>query len=140
MSNPVSIHDLEGSWRPLTGPEMMAADRLLTFAWAIIKTRFPDIETRLAAVVDPLDVELVRGVEVAMVLRSMRNPDGKRREQVDDYSYERDASVADGSLYLSEAEADLLAPKGATTGAFTIRPAYTAGYGDDTPLQYLNWS
>lgn len=140
MSNPVSIHDLEGSWRPLAGDELTTADRLLTFAWAIVRARFPDIETRMAAVTDPLDVELVRGVIVAMVLRAMRNPDGKRREQIDDYSYERDAAVADGSLYLSDAEADLLAPPGTATGAFTIRPTFTAGYGDDTPLQYLNWS
>lgn len=140
MPNPVTNIDLMSAWRPLSQAELIVADTQLRFAWAIIKARFPTIEARLADPTDPLDVELLRGVEVAMVLRSLRNPDGKLRETIDDYSYERDATVADGSVYLSDAEADLLAPVTAQTGAFTIRPAFTAGYGDDTPLQYLNWS
>lgn len=40
-----------------------------------------------------------------MVLRVLRNPDGKREEAVDDYRYVIDSSRSTGEVYLSVSEA-----------------------------------
>ena len=133
MANPVTVADLEARWRPLTPVEASVAASLLADAWAIMLARVPDVEARLSST---LSGDLVVAVESAMVLRVLRNPDGKRQETIDDYSWTRDNAVSAGLLYLSDEELALLGPSGAASNAFSIRPygAPDGGVQDDARL------
>lgn len=139
--NPATGADLEArSLRTLTPQELAVGTQLLDDAWAIITSARPWV----ADVVDdptPAGVRLrslVVQIACAMVLRVINNPDGKLQEQIDDYSWRRDAAVSTGSLYLSDAESALIGPGASgSDGAFTIRPAglqYGAGYWASTDL------
>lgn len=119
MVSPVEVSDLESRWRLLSDAETIVAQALLDDAWAVVLSRIPDVETR--------DGALVRAVLCAMVLRVMRNPDGKRQESIDDYSWTIDDTRSSGALYLSEQEMELLTPE-SSSGAFTIRPAGDPGW------------
>lgn len=125
MANPVIISDVAARWRPLSTQETAVGEALLIDAWAILLHSVPDIEARLDAAPATLDVNIVRAVVSSMVLRVLRNPDGKRIEQIDDYSYTRDDSRASGTLYVAAEELEMLTPSSAT-GAFSIRPSYVA--------------
>lgn len=130
MVNPVTVADLIAR-HALSAGQSAAAPYLLTDAWAIIRARIPGLEARLTAAT--LDVALVVQVETAMVLRVLSNPDGKRQEAIDDYSWTRDNAVSTGLMYLSDAELDLLSLP-TLTGAFTITP-----YGVAPGLSYDPW-
>jgi hypothetical protein len=80
-----------------------------------------DVEAMIAA--DPdFEAEVVRILATA-VLRVMKNPDGKVRESIDDYSWARDESVSAGLLYFRDDELDSLVPGSGETGrAFMIDP------------------
>jgi hypothetical protein len=71
-----------------------------------------------------LSPALVIPVVVAMVVRVLRNPDGKPQESLADYAYTRDAVSASGELTVTDDELELLAPIAGVTGAFTISPWY----------------
>ena len=135
MANPVTVADLEARWRPLTPVEASVAASLLSDAWAIMLARVPGLEARLSST---LSGDLVVAVESAMVLRVLRNPDGKRQETIDDYSWTRDNAVSAGLLYLSDEELSLLGPAGAVSNAFSIRP-YGAPDGGGTWLDTTTW-
>lgn len=111
--------DIEAAWRTLTDTEVVVAGSRLTFISAIIRTKVPDVDTRIAA--GTLDATLVKHVAVAAVLRTLKNPDGKSEEQIEDYRYRRDASSASGALYLTGDELALLTRR--ARGAFSITPA-----------------
>ncbi|MEU5091717.1 hypothetical protein [Streptomyces sp. NPDC021356] len=96
--------------RDLTAAEERRAAAWLKDATALIVKRFPQYATA------PTDVSTK--VCCSMVLRVLSNPDGKRQESIDDYSYTVDSSRSTGELYLSEAEAAELRPW--TGGAFSI--------------------
>lgn len=100
--------------RPLTAAEQARVTVLLDDASAIIRAQMPNLP-------DP-PPETVVGVVCAMVARAIRNPEGKRSETIDDYSYTRDNAVSTGDLYLADAERDLLGSPGG--GAFSITPLY----------------
>jgi hypothetical protein len=126
MPNPVLPVDLaDRLGRPLTAAEDASAPALLADAWAVLLARDPSIDTRLTG--STLNPDLVRAVVAAMVLRVMRNPDGKRQEAIDDYSWTRDTSVAAGALYVSSDELALLAAPytGMTRGSVRL-----VAYGD----------
>jgi len=121
MSNPVTTTDLAARLgRALTADETTQANALLADAWAILTARDATIDTRLTA--STLDAGLVVAVVCAMVLRVLRNPDGKRQEAIDDYSWTRDTSIAAGSLYVSDDELALLAAPytGTTRGSVRL--------------------
>ncbi|MGK4583479.1 Gp19/Gp15/Gp42 family protein [Kitasatospora sp. HPMI-4] len=99
--------------RDLTDAETRQATALLTDASAIIIDRFPQYATSPTAA--------STAVCAAMVLRVLRNPDGKRSEQIDDYSYTIDSARSAGELYLTEHEAATLRP--VRTSAFSIVPS-----------------
>lgn len=121
MPNPVQVTDLEARWRPLSDAEKTVAEALLGDAWAIILNRFPDMEDRLS---ESGSFAILEAVECAMVLRVLRNPDGKVQESIDDYAWTRDRSVSAGELYLSEREETLLSPGGAAGNqAFSVMPS-----------------
>ncbi|MEU1421477.1 Gp19/Gp15/Gp42 family protein [Kitasatospora sp. NPDC005751] len=102
--------------RDLTTTETRQAAALLHDATAIILDRFPRYATT------PTDASTA--VCAAMVLRVLRNPDGKRSEQIDDYSYTVDSARSAGELYLTEHEVETLRP--IRTAAFTIVPGAPA--------------
>jgi len=124
MADPFATYaDIENAWRALTSDEQTVATSSLAFASAIIRNDIRTVDSRIAA--GKLDVDLVKHIAVAMVLRKMRNPDGLRTEQLEDYAYTRDSALSDGSIYLSADERRMLLGRGA--GAFSIAP------GDDPP-------
>ena len=134
MANPAQVTDIEARWRALSPDESSVATALLADAWAIALVRVPTLQSRLTA--GTLSSELVVAVICAMVLRVMRNPDGKVQEAIDDYSYTRSTSVASGGLYLGTDELGLLAAGGDSTDAYTITPYGAPGYATNVPLNY----
>jgi len=104
-SDPASV---AGRWRPLTAAELTLATQLLKDAEAIITARLPTLAARVTA--GTLTSSLIEAVQVAMVLRVMQNPEGKRQESIDDYSWTRDNAVSSGLLYLGEDELARLLP------------------------------
>lgn len=96
--------------RDLTATEERQATAWLADAEALILDRFPQYATAPTAI--------SKKVCCAMVLRVLTNPDGKRQEALDDYSYTIDSSRSTGEVYLSEEEAAQLRPS--PRGAFNI--------------------
>lgn len=100
--------EIAARWRPLTTLELGIATQLLYDAAALLAARLPTIAARaLAGTLDPL---LVVRAQVAMVVRVLSNPDGKRQESIDDYSWTRDNAVSAGLLYIGDSELTDLLP------------------------------
>lgn len=131
MDSPATTTDVAARWRSLTPDEELKASVLLDDAWRLIQLRNSTIEARITAT--SLDVGLVIMVQCAMVIRVLRNPDGKRQEQIEDYSYQRDDS-ASGELFLSPDELELLSEVTSPSVAFTIRPYVAPSTVDANPL------
>lgn len=85
-----------------------ALTRLIDKAEIRILARVPDLADRLSD--GRTNAEVLSSVVEDMVLRVTRNPDGKKSESIDDYSWTLDASVASGMLYLSDDELALIVP------------------------------
>lgn len=119
MANPTQVEDLEALWRPLSDAEKIVAQSWLDAAWTIVTARFPNIDARIGD--GSLNADLVSTVVSSMVLRVLRNPDGKRQESIDDYSWTRDNAVSSGLLYITPDELSWLG-SGGPSGAFTITP------------------
>lgn len=133
MDSPATPEDVAARWRTLSDAEYVKAVTLLADAWTLIKLRNPTVETRVVATT--LDQGLVVMVQCAMVIRVLRNPDGKRQEASEDYSYTRDDTSSSGSLLITDVELAMLDDVvGVTSGAFTIRP-YTD---PETVYSYAN--
>ena len=131
MDNPVTVSDLESRWRPFTDNEKLVGQTLLEDAWDMVTgpTQLPGLPVDLDT--GTVTSRSVISVLSAMVLRVMRNPDGKVSESVDDYSYRRSDAVADGTLYVTDDELARLTPARRVTsvsGAFTIRTTPTVTY------------
>ncbi len=122
MPSPATVADVEARWRLLSTEETFKAQALLGDAWALLTHRVNAIEARLVAVPATLDVKLAVMVQVAMVLRVLRNPDAKQAETIQDYSYQRTAVSASGELMVTADELDLLALAGTSPDVFTITP------------------
>jgi hypothetical protein len=118
MADFATVEDLRGRLlgRDLTADEEAKAPQYLADASAIMRGRFPSLDTNTP--------ETAVGVCCAMVLRVFQNPDGKRIESIDDYSYTIDSARSAGELYLSDAEAAQLRPAPRT--AFSITPGAPA--------------
>lgn len=125
MANPATVADLESRWRPLSAQETINGQTFLDDVWRMLRRRLPDLETRIAADED-LREDVVRVMATA-VLRVMKNPDGKRQESIDDYSWTRDQAVSAGLLYVSEDEWADLDPGAGSAGAFSITPYGSTG-------------
>ena len=125
MANPATNADITARWRPLSTQEATNADTFLADAWVMLKRRMAvegvDIEAEMATDAD-LKADVVRVLAPA-VLRVMKNPDGKSREAIDDYSWSRDEAVSAGLLYFTDDELDGLIPGAGEKGrAFMIDP------------------
>jgi hypothetical protein len=62
----------------------------------------------------------VRMVIANAVIRVLKNPDGKRQESIDDYSWTRDRVLSAGVLYLTDDEWRILGGIGGKGAAFQI--------------------
>lgn len=106
MALTVAVSELEQRWRPLTAAETVVATSLIADALSILVSRRPSLTAAVTAgTVTQNTLDLVVS---AMVLRVLRNPEGKRQESIDDYSYTRDNVVSSGALYVTDAELSLL--------------------------------
>lgn len=106
--------------RPITSSaEIAQVTAWLTDVEALIKVRIPDLDQRV--VTGQIDETIVALVEAQVVVRKVKNPDGKQNERIDDYSYGLNADSARGDLFLTAEEWALLLPV-SVGGAFTIRP------------------
>jgi hypothetical protein len=110
MANPATSTDVENRWRSLTPDEVVIVETLLDDAWAMLRRRRPTLEADIAASTVS-EADAVR-ILANMVLRVMKNPEGKRSEQIDDYSYTRDNTLSSGELYVTAEELADLTPEG----------------------------
>jgi Phage protein Gp19/Gp15/Gp42 len=113
-----SPEDLESAWRPLSDAETSQADYWLGRASRVIRKEIPTVDARIAS--GDLDSALVADVAISMVIRYMRNPDGKRQETIEDYSFTRDATGSSGEVKMTPEEVKLLTPIEAPSCAFSI--------------------
>jgi hypothetical protein len=125
MSNPATPADVVARWRPLSAQETTNAQTFLDDAWRMLKRKTkdmsPSLDTQIGTDAD-LRAEVVRVLATA-VLRVMRNPDGKREESIDDYSWKLDESVSAGLLYISDEELADITPGATISGrAYSIDP------------------
>lgn len=121
------------------GRELTDAEERQVVAWledleVTILGRVPN----LYALVDDgsLHERVVVMIEAAAIIRVLRNPDGKLTERIDDYSWTRASSTAEGTLGLLDSEWEQLTVD-SSTGAFSIRPYYEPGWCDTTG--FLGW-
>lgn len=131
MDNPAIAADLESRWRPLSDQEKINGETFLDDAWRMLRRRVTTLEDDI---VDDdtgdLQAEAVR-VMCTAVLRVLKNPDGKRQEAIDDYSWMRDQAVSAGLLYFTDDELnDLILDGTGPSGAFSIN-MLGASYPDD---------
>ncbi len=122
MSNPATIADVIDRWRPLTDIEDTVANTLLDDAWSKLQVRLPTLAARLTA--EEIDSNLVVMTLANMVIRVLRNVDGKVQESIEDYSYSVNQAVAAGYLYISDEELADLAVTPGSGRAFTITPYF----------------
>lgn len=124
MPNPATTADVEARWRPLSDDEYTNAEAFLDDAWWLLLSKRPTLEDDLTAGT-VTEGNVVRVVS-AMVLRILKNPDGKSEESIDDYRYRRDALMASGLLTVTPDElADI------TPGRRRSRSVRLVAYADD---------
>ena len=118
MTNPATTADLVSRWRPLTAQETTNGTTFLGDAWSMLKRKTADMDPSLDTQVGTdaaLAAEVVRILATA-VLRVMKNPDGKRKESIDDYAWERDESISAGLLYFTDDELSDITPGAVVSG------------------------
>lgn len=128
--NPAKRADLVArSFRTLTEQELNVGCDLLDDAYYDLVGRYPQIKVKLTeeqaivATDDRIFTRRVVKLLCAVVLRVIKNPDGKFEEEGDDYRYRRDQALSTGELYFSDDEInDLLQGLEGSNNAFTIRP------------------
>lgn len=113
MPIPANVSDIVARFRPLSDLEIINAQAFLEDAWELMQTRRPTIEADMAA--ETVREGNVIRVLVNMVLRVLRNPEGKISESIDDYSYTRDNTAASGVLMIFDDELDDITPVAFTT-------------------------
>lgn len=118
MPNPATISDIEDRFRVLTAAERVNAEAYLEDAWWLLTGRLPALEANLTA--GTVKVGNVVRVVSAMVIRVLRNPEGKLEESIDDYRYRRDSLVSSGVLSVTDAELADLTP-GSTRRTGSVR-------------------
>jgi hypothetical protein len=126
MANPAFTADVEARWRTLSDQETLNAEVFLEDAWVMLKRRMALLE--VADFEDSLDddadlkADVVRILATA-VLRVLKNPDGKRQESIDDYTWTLDQAVSAGLLYFTDDELDSLVPGSGVEGrAYSVDP------------------
>ena len=110
MDNPAGVDDIVARWRPLSDQETTNATAYLDDAWWMLTTRLPNLEADIENGV--VEIANVKRVICAMVIRVLRNPDGKVQETIDDYSYRRATLIGSGVLTVTDDELADLTPGG----------------------------
>lgn len=119
--------------RPISDPaEVLQVEAWLGDVEGLILARIADLVERADAG-RPLVATVVM-IEANAVIRKIRNPEGKKNERIDDYSYGLSDDAARGDIFLSDDEWDLLLPSSGS-GAFSTRP----GFVPDRPAG-LGWA
>lgn len=97
--------------RPITDPdEQNQITDWISKTERIIAARLGDLAN--------LDRQILADVISEVVARRARNPDGKRNERIDDYSYTLDAAASAVELTLTADEWARLSQDGSTSGAY----------------------
>lgn len=103
MGEFADISAVELAWNQLVPDDSSDhVDYLIDKAERLVRARVPSLADRITA--EKITTEDVSDVVCDMVIRVLRNPDGYRYEAAGDYSYQRDSSVATGTLALTTAE------------------------------------
>jgi hypothetical protein len=121
--------------RPITDPDEQ--NQILNWiakTERIISARLGDL--------DALDRQILADVISEVVARRSRNPDGKRNERIDDYSYTLDAAASAVELTLTDAEWARLSQDGSTSGAYmpVLAPAPWLGGRDADTTPTGGWA
>lgn len=122
MANPATPADVVNRWRSLTDQQTINAQTFLDDAWRDMRRKVPDVEARIVAdATGDLAADVVEVLANA-VLRVLKNPDGSKRESIDDGSWEPNQAAASGLLYLEDVELDKVrvAPEGYVGPAYVI--------------------
>lgn len=119
LSSPYA--DVEDVATTLGRPIESDAEKSQVRAW--IEKVQRRIKRRLGPL-EALDENALRDVISEAVARRVRNPEGKRSERIDDYSYSLDVDAARAGLYITEEEWELLLPGVDPGAAFTINPSF----------------
>jgi hypothetical protein len=119
-----AIEDLAARFfRELTDRELQIGQVWMADAYNLVLGRLPQLEAHITA--GTVSQDALTRVVCAMVGRVFSNPEGKDREAIDDYSYNRSVAVASGLLHVTPAEiADL------TPGRATNRSVRVTVYGE----------
>lgn len=122
--------------RDLTAAESQASAWYLSRAESLLLAKVPNLLTR--STIDEHFAILIRGVEAEMVARVFRNPEGIKREDQGNYSYQVDHQVASGRLFVSDDDLDALGLLNAIVTAASSMDGYAARvYGNvDSRMQY----
>lgn len=123
MPNPATTSDIAARWRTLNTQQEGNAAVLLDDAWDLLLGRRPTLETDMTA--GTVRSATVKRVVCAMVLRVLKNPDGKSEVAVDDYRYKRADAIASGELYVTPAELADVSP-----GRRSRKSVRLVAYGD----------
>lgn len=119
MSSPALLADIEARYpQAFTEDQKRVIGALLDDSYSILLASDPTIADRLVG--SDLLHALVVQVQATMIIRVLRNPDGKLEESIDDYSVRFDSAVSSGTLYVSPAELALLGGQRKRRGAFSI--------------------
>jgi hypothetical protein len=124
VPNPALRADVENTFeRPLTSEELRVVQPWLNQAWTILTLTVPGVDVRMAAAsagTGSLPREAVVQVLVAMVERKLRNPDGLRSWNGDDYTETIDSTLSSGQLYPTPAEIARLSVRIPSSGIYSI--------------------
>lgn len=107
--------------RELTAEEVAQAEALIRDAERFIRRRYRNLDTLIED--GKIDGEAVVQVISSAVRRVLLNPEGKTRENIDDYGYGRAEAMSTGDIVITDAEWALIAPVGSASDAFSIRVA-----------------
>lgn len=121
--------------RPITDPdEQNQITNWIAKTERIISARLGNL--------DNLDRQILADVISEVVARRARNPDGKRNERIDDYSYTLDAAASAVELTLTDAEWARLSQDGSTSGAYmpVLTPAPWLGGRDADTTPTGGWA
>ena len=121
--------------RPITDPDEQAQiTNWISKTERIIAARLGNL--------DNLDRQILADVISEVVARRARNPDGKRNERIDDYSYTLDAAASAVELTLTADEWARLSQDGSTSGAYmpVLTPAPWLGGRDADTAPTGGWA
>lgn len=106
-----SVSDVELEWgRAVPNDSLGNVAWLIDKAESIIIGAVPGIADRITA--GRATAFQVAQVAASMVVRVLRNPEGKQAETAGDYSYQLASGAAGGTMYLSAGERNLLRGRG----------------------------